>query len=253
MDGIDDSFWTGETIWFYVSLVLGAILIFQAGVWYAQHTSTTASPAQTRAQQSDPEPTTTGSTSSNAESASLPEVPEWTRDLPRPSENKTLGDSDAPVTITEYVDIECPFCRRYIRRTFPDVREEYIEPGKVYYQVRHFPLPMHERAVPAGNAAECAADQGDFWPFKHVLMNTDRSLTNETFVDVARHVGVEDLEAFRTCVESMQHEETVRAEHSAAKKQGVSATPTLFVEDEKLEGAQPFEKVRELIEGELSS
>lgn len=74
-----------------------------------------------------------------------------------------LGDKNAKVTIVEFADLECPFCKRYFVDTFPQIKKEYIDTGKVAYYYRHFPLSFHPLALPFANASECANEQKKFW------------------------------------------------------------------------------------------
>jgi len=163
-------------------------------------------------------------------------------------DKKALGDPDAPVTVTEYLDLECPLCQRYSRNTFPKILENYIQSGKVYYRVRHFPLPMHENAVPAGNAAECAADQGKFWVFKYVVMNMDRDLTDQNLLKVGSHIGIPDMDQYQECVKNASRKSIVQDENQDGRSKGVSATPTVFVGETKIEGAQPYKQYQQAID-----
>jgi protein-disulfide isomerase len=177
----------------------------------------------------------------------LPDRPSWLNEIQTHPDKKALGDLDAPVTITEYLDFECPFCQRYNQNTFPKILKNYIQSGQIYYRVRHFPLPMHENAVPAANAAECAVDQGKFWAFKSVVMNSDRSLSNQMYFDVVQHIDIGDIKKFKNCVRSMNYRDVVNQAKSDGAKKGVSATPTIFIEDTKIEGSKPYQRFNEAI------
>lgn len=76
-----------------------------------------------------------------------------------------LGSANAKVTVIEFSDLECPFCRRFYQDTFPQIKKDYIDTGKIAFYFRHFPLDFHPMAVPFANAAECANDQEKFWEF----------------------------------------------------------------------------------------
>ena len=82
-----------------------------------------------------------------------------------------LGDKNAKVTIVEFSDLECPFCRRFFLDTFPQLKKEYIDTGKAVFYFRHFPLSFHPLALPFANAAECANDQGKFWEMHDKIYN----------------------------------------------------------------------------------
>lgn len=106
---------------------------------------------------------------------------------------------------------------------------------------------MHENAVPAANAAECAVDQGKFWAFKSVVMNSDRSLSNQMYFDVVQHIDIGDIKKFKNCVRSMNYRDVVNQAKSDGAKKGVSATPTIFIEDTKIEGSKPYQRFNEAI------
>ena len=84
-------------------------------------------------------------------------------------EFNVLGHPDAPVTIIEFTDLQCPYCARFATQTFPQIRRNYIDTGKVRYTSRDLPLPMHEFAVSAAVAARCAGEQGRFWEYLAAL------------------------------------------------------------------------------------
>jgi len=110
---------------------------------------------------------------------------------------------------------------------------------------------MHENAVPAGNAAECAADQGKFWVFKYVVMNMDRDLTDQNLLKVGSHIGIPDMDQYRDCVKNASRKSIVQDENQAGQSKGVSATPTVFVGDTKIEGAQPYERYKKALDSAL--
>lgn len=86
-----------------------------------------------------------------------------------------LGEKNAKVTIVEFSDLECPYCRRFFLDTFPQLKKEYIDTGKVAFYFRHFPLSFHPLALPLANAAECANDQGKFWEMHDKIYNQQGS------------------------------------------------------------------------------
>lgn len=82
-----------------------------------------------------------------------------------------LGDKNAKVTIVEFADLECPFCKRYFTDTFPQIKKDYIDKGYVVYYYRHFPLDFHPLAKPFATASECANEQGKFWEMHDKIFN----------------------------------------------------------------------------------
>jgi protein-disulfide isomerase len=244
------SFWTTESIWFYVTLLLGAVLIFQAGSWYGHYTAASPTPKPNNSDPAQSLNTPAPQPTDNQQvqpSSAFPELPAWIRSMRTHPDKKALGNPDAPVTATEYIDFQCPFCQRFNHETFPKLRKTYIKTGQVYYRVKHFPLGMHERAVPAGNAAECAAQQNKFWAYKYTIMNSDRSLSNETLIQAGRHINVPDFARYKRCVRTLKYKSRVKKEQQAAANRGVTATPTVFVGETKIEGAQPYSRYKQAI------
>ena len=114
------------------------------------------------------------------------------------ADQRILGSADAQVMIIEFTDLQCPYCARFARDTWPLLRERYVDTGKVRFATRDLPLPMHEFAVPAAVAARCAGEQGRFWEFREALFAAQATLGHDTFVDLARKFDL-DLEKFATC------------------------------------------------------
>jgi protein-disulfide isomerase len=110
----------------------------------------------------------------------------------------SLGSSDAPVTIVEFTDYQCPFCRRFESTTFSEIRKKYIDTGKVRFVVRDFPLAeMHPDAMQAAEAAHCAGDQGQFWPMHDALFSDSNKLGKSGLIDSAENLKL-DMEVFRS-------------------------------------------------------
>jgi protein-disulfide isomerase len=147
-----------------------------------------------------------------------------------------LGADDAPITIVEFTDYECPFCGRYIRETYPALLAEYGD--RMKYVVRNFPLSsIHPNARKAAEAAECAFDQGQFWEYHDVLFQNQEALDVPSLKTYADELGL-DVESFSTCLDSGAKREVVAADHRDALAHGVNGTPTFFVNGRMLVGAQ---------------
>ena len=171
--------------------------------------------------------------------------PRFTVDGPQ---DLTKGDINAPITIIEFSDFECPYCRR-AQKTIKKVEEKYGD--KVRFVFRHFPLPFHKKAPKASEAAQCANDQGAFWPFHKALFAKDARL------DVAEFKGLAvknklDTTKFNKCLDSGRYAQRVLDDIKAGKKLGITGTPTFFVNGVKLVGAVPFSDFAEVIEQELA-
>lgn len=164
-----------------------------------------------------------------------------------PAGEPSRGPEDAPVTIVEFSDFECPYCKR-AEEAVTQVVEEYADHVRFVY--RDYPLGFHERALPAALAARCAGDQDKYWDYHRNLMTVNGSLDEEDLAKRAREVGLE-MAAFNACMESRRHAETVQASMQDAAGLGVSGTPTFFINGRMLVGAQPYEAIKEVVVDEL--
>lgn len=172
--------------------------------------------------------------------------------LERADRARIQGDSTAPVWIVEISDFQCPFCKQWHDRTYPDIVREYVRTGIVRMAYVNFPLGQHPHAMPAAEAAMCAAAQDKFWPMHDVIFNTqDRwgqlSDARPMFDSLARSVGV-DADSWRTCVQSGVTQRLINADRGRGLSAGVGSTPTFFVGNEPITGAAPIEDFRKAIE-----
>lgn len=101
-----------------------------------------------------------------------------------------LGKADAPVTMIEFSDFQCPFCARYTSQTFPQIKKEYIDTGKVRAVFKNFPLPFHSDAQKAAEAGECAAEQGKFWEYKEKLFQNQSNLSVSDLKEYASELSL---------------------------------------------------------------
>jgi protein-disulfide isomerase len=157
----------------------------------------------------------------------------------------------------EYGDFHCPFCRQYARETWPEVRKHYVDPGKVLYAFRHFPLQIHPRAPEAAVAALCAARQGRFWELHDRFFRAPRPVAPEELEGHVRAVGA-DLQKFRTCTRAGVAREDVRLDVEEARRLGLAGTPGLAFGvrdgDERvrvllsLSGAQPYATIAAILD-----
>ncbi|MGB8931984.1 MAG: thioredoxin domain-containing protein [Anaeromyxobacteraceae bacterium] len=157
------------------------------------------------------------------------------------------GPADALVTIVESSDFECPFCKR-AAPTLKQVEEAYA--GKVRMVFKHNPLPMHSNAVPAATAAEAAGAQGKFWPM-HDKLFASASLDRAALEQAATELGL-DLKGFRAALDGQRSADRIRRDQELVRGVGAGGTPTFFINGRKLVGAQPFERFKAVIDGELA-
>lgn len=198
-----------------------------------------------------------------------------------------LGNPDSSVTIIEYSDYQCPFCRSHFENAYQEIKAEYIDTGLARMIYRDFPLPFHDDAIFAGNAAKCAkAEAGDevYYAFHDLIFEKQgsaalgsQSITNDMISEIAQELNI-NSRSFRNCVDNKELYVAVAADYLAAtqasatriaafnpetgeveitelpeeERVGVNATPTVFVNDIKVVGAQPFEVFQKAIETALN-
>lgn len=159
-----------------------------------------------------------------------------------------LGPADAKVTIVEFSDYECPFCKR-AEASVEQVKQTYGDKVRLAY--RNYPLPFHQSARPAAQAALCANEQGKFWAMHDKLMAA-KDLSAANLQQIASDVGL-DRKKFDECVAAERGKETIEKDLAAGQAAGVNGTPAFFINGRLLDGAQPFEKFQEIIDEELEA
>ena len=160
-----------------------------------------------------------------------------------------LGPVAAPVTIVEFSDFQCPFCKQVVP-TLTQVRSRYGEKVKLVY--RDFPIDgLHPQARKAAEAARCAQDQGKFWDYHDALFANAPKLSPEQLKTYAQQVGL-DLPSFERCLASGTHAATVQKSVDEGIRLGVTGTPAFFINGEFVSGAQPVESFARVIERELA-
>jgi protein-disulfide isomerase len=159
------------------------------------------------------------------------------------------GGKNASVTIIEFSDYECPFCKR-AEGVVDQVMSAYGDKVKVVF--RDFPLPFHANARPAAEAANCAAAQGKFWEYHGKLFANQAALSPDNLNSYATEIGL-DQTKFAECVAQKPFAAAIDKDIADGQKVGVSGTPAFFINGRMLSGAQPFEKFKELIDEELAT
>ena len=158
------------------------------------------------------------------------------------------GPEDAPVTIIEFTDFQCPFCQRVLP-TLDQIMEEY--PGKVRIVVRDFPLDqLHPQARNAHAAAGCANDQGKFFEFHDKVFANQQDVSDATLKGYAKDLAL-DTATFNDCVDSGKYADEVQKDLEDGQEYGVSGTPAFFVNGFSISGAQPFAVFKDIIDKEL--
>ena len=179
--------------------------------------------------------------------------------------NPVIGNPDAPITIIEFSDFQCPFCAKFHMQTLPTIMDEYINKGTVKLVFRDFPIQsIHPNAVPASIAAECANEQGKFEQMYHMLFEKQKEWSNlETsyaitaFNQYASELQLNE-EKFDSCIKNVKYIEEVQKDLNEGRTYGVTGTPGFFIGNEKigfveLKGAQPFESFKKVINSQLEN
>src|SRR3989344_5639955 len=161
------------------------------------------------------------------------------------------GDKDAPVTIVEWSDFECPFCARFFEQTLPSIEEEYIKTGKVKLIYRDFPLSFHTNAQKAAEAAECAGEQGKYWEMHDLLFAQGVQGGVAGFKQYAKTLGLNTAK-FDTCLDSGAMAGEVQKDMADGAAVGIQGTPGFIVNGKLVSGAQPFAVFKQVIDAELN-
>ncbi len=159
------------------------------------------------------------------------------------------GPADAPITIVEFSDFQCPYCIQ-AEKTVEDVLA--ASPGKIKLVYRDFPLPMHPLAPKAAEASHCAEGQGKYWEMHDKMFAAQGKLEVADLKKYARDVGL-DGDKFDKCLDGGEMAKVVNEHHQAGEKVGVNGTPAFFVNGRFLNGAQPLDEFKSLIDAELST
>jgi protein-disulfide isomerase len=159
------------------------------------------------------------------------------------------GAKDAPVTIVEFTDFQCPFCKAS-EATLKQLQNKYGDKIRLVHM--DFPLPFHAHAMDAANAARCANDQGKFWQFHDALFANQSKLAPADLKAEAKALGMNTTQ-FDACFDKAKYTAQIKADQAAGQKVEVDGTPAFFIDGRPLTGAQPMPKFEELIQDELQN
>jgi protein-disulfide isomerase len=176
----------------------------------------------------------------------------------------TKGKADAPVTMVEFADFQCPFCSRFASDTLQQLVKNYVDTGKIKFVYKEYPLPFHSNSQPAAMAAECANEQGKFWPMHDKLYaiqttweNQDAATVKKTFKEYGVSLGL-NAASFNSCLDSNKYSDKIQKQSSEGSQYGVLGTPTFYIGNQKsgytqIVGAQPLPSFEQLIKQVSSS
>ena len=169
-------------------------------------------------------------------------------DIPT-GDSYAIGPVDAPITIVEFSDYQCPFCRRWHDEVYESLLAAY--PGKIRLVYRHLPLTsLHPDAFSAAEAAMCAGEQDAFWTFHEKLFSSE-ALGNSTYIQYARDLGL-NMRNFESCVNDRKYQQAVDEDLNFAVDLGIRSTPTFFINGLAIVGAQPLDVFKQVIDKELA-
>ena len=218
-------------LWKYSTFVLIAVLIIGAVVMFSgdKEPSVNANVVNTGG--------TTGGTTSKVQATV--------------DDDAVLGDEDAPVTIIEFSDYQCPFCGRFYSQTLPQIKSQYVDTGKVKIVFRDFPLTsIHPMAQSAAEATECVKKQGGdeaFWKMHDKIFENQASLNNANLKAWAKEIGYD----ISDCLDSGEMKSEVQKDSQDATAAGGQGTPYFVINGVPISGAQPFANFQQIIEAEL--
>ena len=172
-----------------------------------------------------------------------------------------MGRDDAPVTMVEFTDYQCPFCRRFESESFAQLKKDYIDTGKVRFVSRDLPLEFHPNAPGAATAARCAGDQHKFWEMHDAIMqDTSTDLSPDAVLKYAQKVNL-DIASFKTCVDDKRYVAAIQKDTADAGLLGISGTPSFVIgktatdqiDGVRIVGAVPYSVFDSTIKGMLTA
>ncbi len=170
----------------------------------------------------------------------------------------SLGSPNAPITIVEFSDFECPYCQRFHHETLPKLESEYINKGLVRFVHKDLPLPFHKNSTQAAKVARCSMEQDDYWLTYKALFTKQNCLNCHGALTIAQTAGL-NVESLKECLKSGEVASIVNSNVSEAKLHGIRATPTFVIGPSQgdkhygkiVSGAMPWPKFRLLVENAL--
>ncbi len=171
-----------------------------------------------------------------------------------------IGKPDAPLTMVEFTDLQCPFCRVYHVTTFEQLKRDYIDTGKLRYISRDFPLEaIHPLANTAARAARCAGDQGKFWEMRHIILANNQTIGKDVFAAFAQDLKLNADEFQRCASDAARHQDELKKDQAEGVAAGINGTPSFIIgrtsgarlDGIRIVGAQPYAafdaKLKELL------
>ena len=175
-----------------------------------------------------------------------------------PENAPSIGRDDALVTLVEFGDFQCPFCKKFHTDTFPEIKRKLIDTGKLRYVVRDFPLDFHNNASISANATRCAGEQGKYFEMREVLFSNAPALDYGSLMKYGKRVGLA-LRAFRECLDEKRYAASIQSDIAEASSAGIRGTPSFILgrttgselEGVRIDGAVPYATIEAAIDSLL--
>jgi protein-disulfide isomerase len=164
-------------------------------------------------------------------------------------DDPAIGPEDAPVTIIEFGDYQCGYCRLWYQQTFNQLMATY--PDQIRFVYRDMTNSGHPESLPAAEAANCAGEQGGYWQFHNALFSGEYELGRDGYEQYAADLGL-DLASFTTCLDDNRYQDEINADGADAARLGISGTPSFVINGRILVGAQEFAAFKAIIDEELA-
>jgi protein-disulfide isomerase len=172
--------------------------------------------------------------------------------------NPVLGDVNAPITLVEFTDYQCPFCKRFYTNTFLQLKKEYIDTGKLRLVLRDLPLDFHNEAKLAARAVHCAGEQDMLWQMHDALFESKNGLKEEQLLSTAKEIGL-DQKVLQSCLNSIRYNKNIEQDIADAGKASITGTPSFvigmttdnIVDGVIIRGAQPYTNFKTIIDKQL--
>src|SRR3989338_1627496 len=220
-----------ENLWKYSTFILAALLVVVLFMFTGKDGAPTANIIAGWAGVNNPSPSQVQATA---------------------DDDAVLGNKNAPVTIIEFSDYQCPFCERFWSQTLPQIKQTYVDTGKVKIVFRDFPLDFHPFALPAALAAECVKEKGGdeaYWKMHDKIFGNQASLSTDNLKQWARDLGYD----IGNCLDIAKYRAEVQKDQQDGAAAGVRGTPAFFVNGRLISGAQPFSAFQQAIDAALAA
>ncbi len=180
-----------------------------------------------------------------------------TTSAPAGATGSVAGPADAKVVVMDFSDFQCPHCKTWTDSVEPQLRAEFVDTGKVQLDYKHY-LVISKESEYAANASECAAEQGFFWPYHDILfaqqgMQGRDTVSPSNLKRMATEISGINTAQFNACVDSNKYQELVYRDVQEGNDLGVTGTPTIFVNGQKVENGQDYNTLKAAIEAALAS